>query len=58
MLSNGAIKQLDQLATKHELKRAQVIELLITKEANQTKIKKDSSYDGWLKGSRTRPYQT
>ncbi len=40
MLSNSVIKQLDQLATKHELKRAQVIELLITKEANQTTIKK------------------
>jgi hypothetical protein len=40
MLSKSVIKQLDQLATKHELKRAQVIELLITKEANQTTIKK------------------
>ncbi|MCP1420175.1 hypothetical protein J3D47_004418 [Pseudomonas laurylsulfativorans] len=40
MLSNSVIKQLDQLATKHELKRAQVIELLITKEANQITIKK------------------
>jgi hypothetical protein len=40
MLLNSVIKQLDQLAKMHELKRAQVIELLITMEAKMSTIKK------------------
>jgi hypothetical protein len=49
MLSNSVIKQLDQLAKKHELKRAQVLELLISMETKQDMMTKDYLHDGNIK---------